>query len=98
MEYGLTSLIAARANLGKYFEEADNYPLIIPTAEMNFNSSSQIYDMNVNPTANYFLNINLLPSPEIFLQLLQIQIGKKQLIIIHNLWIFHFQFLILIFW
>ena len=44
---------------GRYFEEASNYPLIDPTTTVNFSGSSQRYDMTVNPTANYFLKINL---------------------------------------
>lgn len=44
---------------GRYFEEATNYPLITPTAVVNFNSSSQTYNMSLNPTANYYLKVNL---------------------------------------
>ncbi len=44
---------------GRYFEEASNYPLIVPTSTVNFSGSSQRYDMTVGPTANYFLKINL---------------------------------------
>ena len=63
-KFGLwTYFTNSRAVSGRYFEEAANYPLITPTAAMNFNSSSQVYNMSVNPTANYFLRINL-PSPD----------------------------------
>jgi len=47
---------------GEYFDEADQYPELNPTATMNFNSNSQTYNMSVNPTANYFFNINLVQS------------------------------------
>lgn len=53
----------SRTISGKYFEEAVQFPLITPTAAVNFSSSMQTYNMSVNPTANYFLKINL-PSPD----------------------------------
>ncbi|MFZ1518817.1 MAG: MXAN_6640 family putative metalloprotease [Ignavibacteriaceae bacterium] len=49
-----------------YFEEASEYPLLSTTAEMNFNLSTQTYNMSVNPCANYFLKLNLLPTSDIF--------------------------------
>ncbi|MEO8231256.1 MAG: MXAN_6640 family putative metalloprotease [Ignavibacteriota bacterium] len=52
-----------RAISGRYFEEAINYPLLTPTAAVNFSSSFQTYNMSLNPTANYFLKINL-PAPD----------------------------------
>ena len=48
-----------RAISGRYFEEASNYPIITPTAIMNFNSSSQTYELSLYPTSNYYLRINL---------------------------------------
>jgi hypothetical protein len=49
-----------------YFEEASDYPLLIATATTNFNSSAQTYDMSVNPCANYFLKVNIVPTSDIF--------------------------------
>ncbi len=58
MEYG-AYFTKTRTISGRYFEEATNYPLITPTAIVNFNSSSQTYNMSLNPTANYYLKVNL---------------------------------------
>ncbi len=49
----------SRAISGRYFEEANYYPLITPTAVMNFNSAYQTYNLNLYPTSNYYLRINL---------------------------------------
>lgn len=49
-----------------YFKEASNYPLLIPTATMNFNSSNQTYNMSQNPGSNYFLRINFIPTSDVF--------------------------------
>lgn len=49
-----------------YFEEASEYPLLNPTASMDFNSLTQTYNMSVNPCANYFLEVTLVPTSDIF--------------------------------
>jgi hypothetical protein len=56
----------SRAISGRYFDEASFYPLLTPTATMNFNSSSQSYDLNLYPVSNYFLKINLPGSDGVF--------------------------------
>ncbi|MBE0551571.1 MAG: hypothetical protein IH619_04245, partial [Ignavibacterium sp.] len=53
----------SRTISGRYFEEANNYPLINPTATVSFTPPIQNYTMSVGPAANYFLKINL-PSPD----------------------------------
>ena len=55
-----------RAIEGRYFEEAIEYPLLSATANMNFSGSSQIYNMNLFPSSNYFLKINLPGSDGVF--------------------------------
>ena len=59
--FGVWCYYTGNRNLfpGLYFEEADSYPELDPTASMIFNSNSQTYNMSVNPTANYFFKINL---------------------------------------
>lgn len=49
-----------------YFEEASSYPLLKTTAIVNFNSLVQTYNMSLNPCANYFLKINILPTSDEF--------------------------------
>ncbi len=54
-----------RAIPGRYFEEANYYPLITPTPTLGvfFTPPSDTYDMLSAPVANYFLKVNL-PSPD----------------------------------
>jgi hypothetical protein len=54
-----TYFTKTRAIEGRYFEEAANYPLIKPAAVSGYNPPSRVYDMKMNPTSNYFLQINL---------------------------------------
>jgi len=61
-----TYFTKTRAIEGSYFEEAANYPAIKITSTVDFNSSSQTYNMSMYPTANYFLKINLPSSDGIF--------------------------------
>lgn len=59
-EFGTwTHFTNTRSISGKYFEEAANYPLITPTSTINFSPPQQTYNMNIGPTANYFLKVNL---------------------------------------
>ena len=48
-----------RAISGKYFDEASSYPMLHPTASINFNTTSQSCDLSLYPVSNYFLKINL---------------------------------------
>lgn len=58
----------SRSVTGKYFEEASNYPLITPTADLTFPySANQMY---VGPTANYFLRVNLPGSDGTFISII----------------------------
>ena len=58
----------SRAISGRYFEEANNYPLInpTPTQGVNFTPPSDTYSMSVAPVANYFLKINLPSADGVF--------------------------------
>lgn len=59
-EFGIwTYYTKNRAINGKYFKEAANYPLIDPTTTVNFSGSSQLYNMSLGPTGNYFFQVNL---------------------------------------
>lgn len=59
-DFGIwTHFTNTRSISGQYFEEANNYPLITPTTTVNFNPPQQTYNMNLGPTANYFLKVNL---------------------------------------
>ena len=58
-----TYFTKSRTIPGRYFEEANNYPLITPTATVSFTPPSDTYDMTIGPVANYFLKINF-PSPD----------------------------------
>lgn len=44
---------------GLYFEEAPNYPILIPTSSIQFNPPSQQADMNSAPVANNFVRFNV---------------------------------------
>lgn len=59
--FGIWSYFTNTRNIypGEYFPEAGNYPLLIPTAVMNFTPPSKTYNMSASATANYFLQINL---------------------------------------
>ncbi len=65
-KFGIWCYFTGNRNIfpDEYFEEADEYPMLVSTADMDFNSLSQVYNMTVNPAANYFLNIDLLPTSE----------------------------------
>ena len=63
-KFGIWTYFAnSNAIPGRYFDEAANYPLITPTANVNFTPPLKNYDMSVKPTANLFLKI-ILPSPD----------------------------------
>jgi hypothetical protein len=59
--FGIWSYFTNTRNIypGEYFQEAGNYPLLIPTAVMNFTPPDKTYNMSVKAAANYFLQINL---------------------------------------
>ncbi len=66
-KFGIWSYFTnSKAIPGRYFEEANHYPLIIPTATVTFTPPSKTYDMTIAPVANYFLKINLPSSDGIF--------------------------------
>jgi hypothetical protein len=44
---------------GSYFEEASNYPLIQPTANVDFTATQQSVQINSYPTANNFVKFNI---------------------------------------
>lgn len=55
--FGLWTYFTGYRNIpGRYFEEAANYPLINPTANVSFVSGNQI-NMSARATTNYFLKI-----------------------------------------
>ncbi|HEX9253154.1 MAG TPA: MXAN_6640 family putative metalloprotease [Ignavibacteriaceae bacterium] len=64
-KFGIWTYFTNSRNIysGGYFEEASNYPLISPTATMQYSPPFKNYNINVNPTANFFLRLNL-PSPD----------------------------------
>jgi len=47
---------------GLYFEEASNYPVLIPTTSLQFTPPLQQADMNSAPVANNFIRFNVLAS------------------------------------
>ena len=66
-KFGIWSYFTnTNAIIGRYFEEASNYPLITPTAAMSFTPPSDVYNMTIAPVANYFLRINLPSSDGVF--------------------------------
>lgn len=66
--FGIWSYFTNTRNIypGEYFQEAGNYPLLIPTAVMNFIPPAKTYEMSVKAAANYFLQINLPDQDGIF--------------------------------
>lgn len=55
--FGIWTYFTGYRNIpGRYFEEAANYPLINPTANVSFVSGNQI-NMSTRATTNYFLKI-----------------------------------------
>jgi len=48
-----------RTNLGPHFEEAANYPLIVPTSRLIFNPPQQNADATSKPTANNFIKFTI---------------------------------------
>jgi hypothetical protein len=63
-KFGIWTYFTNSRNIypGEYFEEASNYPLINPTT-MPYSPPFKNYNINVSPTSNFFLRLNL-PSPD----------------------------------